>query len=129
MLNRTIDLDIKVLNHILLTLQVTTMSKKQNLYTQFFAKNKMVESTDHETGITDATSTEVWSQNSDEGSGSKAEMHKFHDIWKSEFLWLIYDSSNNVIYCDVCGKAGPDITGKTEFVIGKKKFKRESLVY
>jgi hypothetical protein len=59
MLNRTIDLDIKVLNHILLTLQVTTMSKKQNLYTQFFAKNKMVESTDHETGITDATSTEV----------------------------------------------------------------------
>jgi hypothetical protein len=59
MLNRTIDLDIKVLNHILLTLQVTTMSKKQNLYTQFFAKNKMVESTDLETGITDATSTEV----------------------------------------------------------------------
>ena len=59
MLNRTIDLDIKVLNHILLTLQVTTMSKKQNLYTQFFAKNKMVESTDHETGITDAISTEV----------------------------------------------------------------------
>ena len=83
MLNRTIDLDIKVLNHILLTLQVTTMSKKQNLYTQFFAKNKMVESTDHETGITDATSTEVWSQNSDEGSGFtyKAEMRKFHDVW------------------------------------------------
>ena len=46
-----------------------------------------------------------------------------------EFLWLIYDSSNNVIYCDVCGKAGPDITGKTEFIIGKTKFKRESLVY
>jgi hypothetical protein len=32
------------------------------------------------------------------------------------------------MYCDVCRKAGPDITGKTEFVIGKKKFKRESLV-
>jgi hypothetical protein len=29
------------------------MNKKQNLYTQFFAKNKMVESTDHETGISD----------------------------------------------------------------------------
>jgi hypothetical protein len=29
----------------------------------------MVESTDHETGISDATSTEVWSQDSDEGSG------------------------------------------------------------
>ena len=46
-----------------------------------------------------------------------------------EFLWLIYDSSNNVMYCDVCRKAGPDITSKTEFVNGNKKFKRESLVY
>ena len=84
MVNRTIDSDIKVLNHVLLTLQVTTMNKKQNLYTQFFAKNKMVESTDHETDISDATSTEVWSQNSDEGSGFtfKVEMHKFHDVWK-----------------------------------------------
>ena len=105
------------------------MSKKQNLHTQFFAKNNLVESTDHEAGLSDATSTEVWSQNSDEGLGSKAEMRKFHDVWKSEFLWLIYDSSNNAIYCDVCRKAGPDITGKTEFVTGKKKFKRESLVY
>ena len=35
----------------------------------------------------------------------------------------------NVMYCDVCRKAGPDITSKTEFVTGKKKFKRESLVY
>jgi len=56
-------------------------------------------------------------------------MRKFHDVWKSEFLWLIYDSSNNVMYCDVCRKAGPDITGKTKFVTGKNKFKRESLVY
>jgi hypothetical protein len=31
--------------------------------------------------------------------------------------------------CDVCRKAGSDIAGKTEFVTGKKKFKRESLVY
>jgi hypothetical protein len=46
-----------------------------------------------------------------------------------EFLWLIYDSSNNVMYCDVCRKAGPEITGKTKFVTGKKKCKRESLVY
>ena len=45
------------------------MSKKQNLYAQFFAKNKMVESIDLETGISDATLTEVWSQNSNEGSG------------------------------------------------------------
>jgi hypothetical protein len=31
------------------------------------------------------------------------------------------------MYCDVCRKAGPDFTGKTEFVTGKEKFKRESL--
>jgi hypothetical protein len=31
--------------------------------------------------------------------------------------------------CDVCRMAGPDIADKTEFVTGKKKFKRESLVY
>ena len=84
---------------------------------------------DHEAGLSDATSTEVRSQNSDEDSGSTAEMHKFHDVWKSEFLWHINDSSNNVLHCDVCRKAGPDITGKTEFVTGKKKLKRESLVY
>jgi len=108
----------------------TMMSKKQNLYTHFFAKNKMVERTDHETGISDATSTEVWSQNSDEGSGFtfKVEMRKFHNVW-SEFLWLIYDSSSKVMYCDVCRKAVPDITGKTKLVTEKKKFKRESFVY
>jgi hypothetical protein len=37
-----------------------------------------------------------------------------------EFLWLTYDSSNNVMYCDICRKAGPDIAGKTKFVTGKK---------
>ena len=87
--------------------------KKKNFHTQFFAKNKLVESTDHEAGLSDATLTEVCSQNSDEDSGSKAEMRKFLDVWKSEFLWLISDSSNNVTYCDVCRNTGPDITGKT----------------
>jgi hypothetical protein len=65
-----------------------------------------------------------------EGSGSKAEKRKFQDVWKSETLWLIiYDYSRDVMSCDVFQKAGPDIAGKTDFVIGKKKFKRESLVY
>jgi hypothetical protein len=32
---------------------------KQNLHTQFFAKNKLVESTDLEAGLSDTTSTEV----------------------------------------------------------------------
>jgi hypothetical protein len=54
--------DIKVLNHILLTL-----SKKQNL-TKFFTNNKSVESTDHETGLSDAASREVSIENTDEGS-------------------------------------------------------------
>ena len=48
--------------------------------------------------MSDATSTEVWSQNSDEGSGSKAVLKLKCDVWKSEFLWLIYDSSNNVMH-------------------------------
>jgi hypothetical protein len=33
------------------------------------------------------------------------------------------------MYCDICRKAGPDIAGKTKFATGKKKYKRESLVY
>ena len=59
------------------------MRKKQNCITKFFAKNKSVASTDHEAGLSDATSTEVWIQYSDEGSGFtyKAEMRKFHDVW------------------------------------------------
>ena len=58
--------------------------------------------------------------NSDKGSGSEAEMRKFHDVWKSEFLWLNYDSSNNVMHCDVCRKVGTDNTDKIEFVTEKK---------
>ena len=63
------------------------MSKKQNLFTKFFAKNKSVESTDHETGV-----PEVSIENTDKGS--KAEKRKFQDVWKSKFSWLVYDSSN-----------------------------------
>jgi len=39
-------------------LQVTMISKKQNLLTKFFAKNKPVD-TDYETGLSDATLTEA----------------------------------------------------------------------
>jgi hypothetical protein len=35
------------------------MSKKQNLHTKFFAKNKPVKSTDHEARLSGATSTEA----------------------------------------------------------------------
>jgi hypothetical protein len=46
-----------------------------------------------------------------------------------EFLWLTYDSSNNILYCDIRRKTGPDIASKTKFVTGKNKFKCESFVY
>ena len=42
--------------------------------------------------------------------GSKAERRKFQDFWKSKFSWFVYDSSNDVIYCDFCRKAGPGIS-------------------
>ena len=61
-----------------------------------FAKNKPVESTDRKDGLPDATTTDVSSQNTNEGSDSIVENHKFQDVWKSEFLWLIkiiYDYS------------------------------------
>ena len=52
-------------------------------------------------------------------------MHKFQDVWKSEFSCLIDDSNNDItcMYCYVCRKAG-----KTE-LSQEKKCKRESLVY
>ena len=80
LLNRTIDSDIKVLNHVLLTLASDHDKQKTKPNTKFFTKNKLVESTDHEAVLSDATSTEVWSQNSDEGSCSKAEIRKFYDL-------------------------------------------------
>ena len=51
------------------------MSKKQNLFTKFLAKNKSVESTYHET---DAASPEVSIKNTDKGS--KAEKCKFQHV-------------------------------------------------
>ena len=53
------------------------MSKKQNL-TKFFAKNKSVELTDHETNLPDAASPEESIENTDKGS--KAEKRKFQDV-------------------------------------------------
>ena len=44
------------------------------------------------------------SQNTDEGSGSKAENRKLQDVSKSEFSWLIDDSNDYVRR-----KAGQDI--------------------
>jgi len=92
------------------------MSKKQNLHTKYFAKNKLFESND--------TKLESLMQHRRKYEAKivmKVRVLKLkYDVWKSEFLWHIHDSSNNVMYCDVCRKAGQDITSKTEFVNGKK---------
>ena len=64
------------------------MHKKRNCFTNFSAKKNPVESIDHATDLPDATWTEVSSKSTDEVSGSKAEKHKFEDVWKSEFSWL-----------------------------------------
>jgi hypothetical protein len=48
------------------------MSKKQNLLTKFFAKNKSVKSTDHETGLPNAASWEESIDNRDEGSKAES---------------------------------------------------------
>ena len=53
------------------------MCKNKTFFHFFLAKNKLVESTDREAGLPDATSTEVSSQNTNEDSGSKAEKRKF----------------------------------------------------
>ena len=82
------------------------MSKKK-LFTKFFAENKLFESTDHETGLPNVVSLEVSIENTYEGS--KAKKRKFQDVWKSNFSWLVYDSSNDVMYCDFCRKSRPDI--------------------
>ena len=45
------------------------------------------------------------------------------------FCGTLFTITVATLSCDVCRIAGPDIAGKTEFVTGKKKLKRESLVY
>jgi hypothetical protein len=79
------------------------ISKKQNLLTKCFAKNKPVESTDYKAGLPDATSTEVSSQNTDEVSGSKAVCLFVFMVLKPlskmsgsfQVSLVIYDSNND----------------------------------
>ena len=59
-------------------MQVTTISKKWNLFTKFFAKNKSVESTDHESSLPDATLPKISIENTDKDS--KAEKRKFQAV-------------------------------------------------
>jgi len=56
------------------------MCKNKTFFHFCLAKNKLDESNDCEAGLPDATSTEVSSQNTNEGTGSKAEKRKFQDV-------------------------------------------------
>ena len=127
LLNRTIDSDIKVLNHVLLTLASDhDKQKSKTLHTKIFAKNKPELTVN-------AISTEVSSQKSDEVLGSKGGMHKFHDVWKSKFLWLIYviyDSSNNVNYVVWClHKGRPRYCWQNQICYCKKSLNVKGLFF
>jgi len=78
------------------------MRKKQNLLTKFFAKNKSVESTDHETGLPDAASRKISIENTDEGS--KDVCGSFRGSCMIPVTTLC-----TFLLCDFCRKAGPDI--------------------
>ena len=81
----------KVLNHVLLTL----------------AKNKSVESTDHETGLPEAVSREVSIENTEEGS--KAESVNSKMSGSRSFRGPCMIPVTYVMHCDFCRKTGPDI--------------------
>ena len=66
------------------------MCKNKTFFHFFPTKNKSVESTDREVDLPDATSMEVSSQNTKEGSGSKGEKRKFQDVWKSDFCGSLF---------------------------------------
>ena len=104
-------------------MQVTTIIKKQNLHTKYFTKNKLIELTDCEAGLSDATSTEVSSQNSDEVSGSKAEKRKYHDIWKSKIPVRMFCI---VIFAE---RQAQILLAKPNLLLKKKRFRCESLVF
>ena len=85
---------------------MTTISKKQNLLTKFFPKNKSFEST----GLPDATSQEVSIKNADEDSKAETQSVNSKMSGSRKFSWLVNDSSyDDVMYCDFYRKAGLDM--------------------
>jgi hypothetical protein len=86
------------------------MRKKQNLLTKYFAKNKPVELTDHETGMPDAASREISIENTDEGSKAVSLNSKMSGSRSFRGLCMIpVTTLCTYLYCDICRKAGPDI--------------------
>ena len=86
---------------------MTTLRKKQNLLTKYFAKIKSVELTDHETGLPDAALLEISIENTDEGSKAVSVNSKMSG--SQSFRGPCIIPVTYVMHCDFCRKAGPDI--------------------
>jgi hypothetical protein len=99
------------------------MSKKQNLHTKFVAKNKLVESTDHEAGLSDATSVEVMKVQvlklkcvNSTMSGSQSSCGSFMIPVTMLFIVMFAERQAHIL------PAKPNL-------LPERKFKRESFVY
>ncbi len=51
---------------------------------------------------------------------------KFLESWKSEFMWLRYDSDRNEMHCEVC-RAFPQIAEKGNLFHGSSVFRKKGL--
>ena len=101
LLKHTIDSGIKVLNHILLTIARDHNTQKIKLSQIFLPKINWLNQL-----IMQLTCL------MQHGRNFRVLMLKSANSKMSgsqEFSRLVYDSSNDIMYCDVCRKAGPDI--------------------
>ncbi|XP_022081756.1 aspartyl aminopeptidase-like [Acanthaster planci] len=52
----------------------------------------------------------------------------FKKRWTLQFKWLRYDNKRQVMYCAICRQFGVEKAGKTGFISGISRFKKETLV-
>lgn len=106
----------------------TPLVGKSRAISSFFQPNSKSSGTRRPTNEAVLDSNEI-SQSSHCGKVPKtsAATRKFQDSWKKEFPWVIYDPEANTMFCYFCRKADLKIAGKTEFVIGTKTIKKETL--
>ncbi|XP_033624977.1 aspartyl aminopeptidase-like isoform X1 [Asterias rubens] len=52
----------------------------------------------------------------------------FKKRWTIQFKWLRYDDDKQVMYCEYCRRAGAAKAGKTGFIQGISRFKKEAVV-
>ena len=61
-----------------------------------------------------------------EDTQSQKEKRKFNAKWKDEFPWLVYNSGEGIMTCQLCCAAS-SVAGKTEFLKGCRTFKKETI--